>query len=341
MQDVIRGENALLQAGQLIRKAGYSAVFLVTGSHFNPGKLSDSLEGILVHHFIKKGPNVAEDEMLNAARAFGAARNAAILTVGGGSVMDLAKSVIYQLSTYTDNFPLLIAVPTTAGSGSEATHFAVIYRQNRKESLVHQAMLPGIVILDPLLTESLAPYQAAVSGMDAFAQAVESYWSSNATAVSREYSTRAILLWKEYFLPAVIGGNRLAREKMLESAFASGQAINITRTTGPHALSYFLTARYQVPHGQAVAVFLPVFFLYNDVPTALFLLLEVPGAQDAKNYVQQQMKKAGLATTLAELGIDKTEAIDGILDEVNEERFANNPARFDREKLKEMILLNL
>lgn len=140
------------------------------------------------------------------------------------------------------------------------------------------------------------------------------------------------------FLKTVHSPYREDREKMLLAAHKAGNAINITRTTGPHALSYFLTANHSVPHGQAVALFLPLFFIYNNPGNELCSLLGVSDPFAAKEMIRQAMQDAGLKITLAELGINKRAIIDVLLDEVNEERFANNPVAFDRGGLKELII---
>ena len=340
MQQVLRGLNTIQEAGEEIRKAGYTSVLLVSGSHFDPSLIAGSIEGLVLRHYIKKGINVMEEEISDVMQLFDENRNAAILAIGGGSVIDLAKSLIY-INLPTGAPPLFIAAPTTCGSGSEATQFAVIYRHNKKHSLLHPDLLPRLVILDPSLTTSLSPYQAAVSGMDAFSQAVESYWSLQANDESSEYAIASLSLWKRNFIPAVLEGSLQEREAMLESAFLAGKAINITRTTGAHALSYYLTARFQVPHGHAVALFLSIFFLYNELPPRISELLDVRDGEGARQFLLAVMKRTGMATTLAELGIDKNEEIENILDEVNEERLANNPRTYDRERLKELILKNL
>lgn len=252
--------------------------------------------------------------------------------------MDLAKGIIYQLVQTLAPVPFFIAAPTTAGSGSEATAFAVVYKGKKKFSLVHLSLLPEIVILDPVLTYSLPAYQTAVTGMDAFAQAIESYWSRDATTESKEYAAKAITLCNKHLLNVVKNGNdETGRREMLEAANFAGKAINITRTTGPHALSYFLTANYNVPHGQAVALFLPLFFIYNSPGSDLCSLIGAIEYTEASQLVEQLMKEAGLATTLAELGIRYENVSEALLDEVNEERFANNPVAFDREKLKLLL----
>lgn len=338
MQKLVQGEHILDKAAKEIIGEGYN-VFVVTGQHFIANGDLRFLDGLQVTHFIKQGPNVEEQEIAKASMAFHKAHAQVILAIGGGSVIDLCKAIIYPIVATGGIAPYFVAAPTTIGSGSEATHFAVIYREKKKTSLVHQHLLPAAVVLDPALTWSLTAYQAAVSGMDALSQAVESYWNVNATAESWRYAAEAIGIWKQFFI-ASVKGDRAARGNMLQAAHLAGKAINITRTTGPHALSYYLTANHHVPHGQAVALFLPVFFLYNlehATRSELLALLEAKDAMDAKERIRGYMKEAGLAVTLQGLGIDKASVMNALLDEVNEERFANNPVAFDRGKLKELI----
>ena len=124
--------------------------------------------------------------------------------------------------------------------------------------------LPDIAILDPQLSSTLPPRQTAISGIDALSQAIESFWSVHATDNSRLLAKEAIVTLIEYLPQGVHAPTLQIREKLLWASHLSGQAINMTRTTGPHALSYFLSAHYKILHGQAVALFLPVFFLYNS-----------------------------------------------------------------------------
>ena len=252
-------------------------------------------------------------------------------------MIDLAKAIIVKCKERSGLIPLFIAAPTTAGSGSEATAFAVIYRSKKKISIADPSLLPVIAILDPVLTYHLPAYQTAVSGMDVLAQAVESYWSKKANKESRAYAAEAILTWKEFFHRSVTDPDPMVRERMLWAAHLAGKAINITRTTGPHALSYYLTAHHQVPHGQAVALYLPVFFLYNDPERSLYDLLGVGTAGEAKNFIEEKIKSAGLATRYSELGLDKEKLLNSIPGEVNQERFDNNPVGFEWGKLKSLL----
>ena len=341
MQELITGDNSIEKLTGLVTSHGKESVFIITGQHF--AKKADELftARLNLYHYLKNGINVDDDEARETFERFIAADRDVMLAIGGGSVIDLAKAIIYRCIKNNVSVPFFIAAPTTAGSGTEATQFAVVYRGKKKFSLVHPKMLPALVILDPVLTYSLNPLQTAISGMDVLSQAVESYWNIHANPESKDFSKECICLWNEYFMEAVKEPNSLSREKMLWASHLAGKAINITRTTGPHALSYFLTANFGVPHGQAVALFLPLFFLYNEPDTGLLKVLGCETTYEAKEKIEKTMSEAGLATRLSELGINKKEIIHSLLDNVNEERFANNPVPFNKEKLERLINENL
>lgn len=340
-QRIIKGEDSIQELSSAITGAGHQSIFLITGKHFQFNEYSNLFKGLSITHFIRSGANVEEEEVEKASGKFAEDPVQAIVAIGGGSVMDLAKAVMHRCIELGLSTPFFVAIPTTAGSGSEVTHFAVVYKDKKKHSLVHPDLLPQLVILDPVLTYSLSSYQTAVSGMDAFSQAVESFWNVNATGESKQYATESILLWKGSFLDAVKDPNPVNREKMLMASYLAGKAINITRTTGPHALSYYLTINHNVPHGQAVSLFLPIFFLYNQPVKELCILLDAKDEYEAMQVIRQIMKQAKLATTFSELGLNKEDILDKLLDEVNEERFANNPGAFDRKKLKQLLLEHL
>lgn len=337
MSKLIKGEGSITEIAWEIIRAGYDSVFVITGNHFYRENDFGFFRELSISHFLKSGVNVEEAEAEKAFEQFSQNKKQAIVAIGGGSVIDVAKYIIYRLTGSLSPTPFFAAVPTTAGSGSEATQFAVLYRKKKKVSLAHPSLLPQLVVLDPQLTYSLPPLQTAVSGMDVLAQAVESFWNVNATDESKQYAAESILLWKDFFIKAVTAPDAAAREKMLQAAHLAGKAINITRTTGPHALSYYLTAHHTILHGQAVALFLPLFFLYNKPQVELYGLLNVKDENEAAEMIRQQMKEAGLAVSFAELGIEKENILDELLNGVNEERFANNPEKFDREKLNRLI----
>jgi alcohol dehydrogenase class IV len=233
--------------------------------------------GILVTSFKEFTNNPKYEDMLKGKESYIFSQADAIVAVGGGSAIDTAKA-IHLMTTFdgeveTNKFvyngnPLLpfIAIPTTAGTGSEATHFAVLYKDGNKYSLTHQEILPVAVLLYPPFTYDLDSHTTASTGFDAFAQAVEAYWNVNATSESDIYALQAIeLFWdKKHLLETVKNPElKIYRAQIQQAAFFAGQAINITQTTAPHAFSYKFTNDYGYSHGHAVALTFPFFFGKN------------------------------------------------------------------------------
>lgn len=187
----------------------------------------------------------------------------AILAIGGGSAMDVAKCIkLYSTmsegsdyiheSIVPNDIPF-VAVPTTAGTGSEATRFAVIYYNGEKMSVTDYSCIPSAVLFDPTVLESLPSYQRKSTMMDAFCHAVESFWSVNSTDASRAFSKNAIRMILEHS-ESYLNNDSLGNQKMLEAANVAGKAINISQTTAGHAMCYKLTGLYGLAHGHAAAL---------------------------------------------------------------------------------------
>ncbi len=147
----------------------------------------------------------------------------------------------------------LLAVPTTAGSGSESTRHAVVYKDGIKQSISHISILPDYVFLDGRLLAGLPEYQKKSTMLDALCQAIESCWSRRATDDSIRFSKESMSLirdnWKDY-----MSGNPSAADNILSASNYSGRAIDTTTTTAAHAMSYGVTSRFKIPHGHAVAL---------------------------------------------------------------------------------------
>lgn len=194
-----------------------------------------------------------------------------ILAVGGGSSIDVAKCIklfvtmddskIYLEQKYEDNNVLLIALPTTSGTGSESTKFAVIYHEGRKQSVTHESIIPKYALLDCRNLVTLPDYQKKCTMMDALCQSIEAWWSVNATEESIAYSRKALTMIldnMEAYLDNQFDGN----ENMMVAANYAGRAINIAQTTAAHAMSYKLTSLYKIPHGRAAFTCLPYVWEY-------------------------------------------------------------------------------
>lgn len=339
---LLEGEGCLSRMSACLQSRGGEKIFLLHGAHFVTGA-SQFLEGSVLpcERYIKKGSNVHTEEVEEVWSLYQASGANAIVAIGGGSVIDLGKMMVWQSLQQKLSLPLLAAAPTTTGSGSESTRFAVLYEHKKKLSISHPSLLPSIVALDPMLVYSQSSYQAAVSGMDVLAQAVESYWSRASVPASKKLAAAAIAIWKEHFIPGLDASNKDARKLMQIAANLAGQAIDQTRTTGPHALSYYLTSVHGVAHGQAVAFFLPVFFDYNQPGPELLRVLGVQTKEEAALMIREKMVQAGLAIHLSAIGIDKNKIVDQLLADVNTERFGNNPVLFDGQVLRALLLEKL
>ncbi len=214
------------------------------------------------------------EELLSFARAHGALW---IAGVGGGSVMDLAKGCAGLIEAplpaqaYQDGEPIeptrtpFIAVPSTAGTGSESTIVAVFTNAatGLKRSIRHATFMARVVILDPELLEDCPPPIVAASGLDAFVQALESYISVNATWFTDRCAFKAIELINGS-LEAVFGGATGApAEDLLQGSYLAGMALSNARLGVVHGLAHPLGARYHQPHGLVCGVCLPHALAFN------------------------------------------------------------------------------
>jgi len=197
-----------------------------------------------------------------------------IVAVGGGATLDAAKLIALGASStrplkellaqgFTANKIPIIALPTTAGSGSEATHFAVLFVDQEKFSVAHPTLRPTWAIVDPTLTHSSPRKVAAAAGLDVLCQAIESLWSVNADQQSISHASEALRLVVPSLRSAVVESDAEAQKVLALASHLAGQAINRGFTTICHAMSYMLTAKYGVPHGFAAAATLPASLLYN------------------------------------------------------------------------------
>ncbi len=286
-----------------------------------------------------------------------------IVAIGGGSPIDVAK-VIKALAHTKESFdrnrpetikpsregPPLTAITTTSGSGAEATRFAVFYVGDAKQSLADPSLRPEIAVVDPELAYDMPPRLTAQAGFDALSQAVESYWSSFANEESRNYAAAAI----KYILPNIYNAVHEPapdnRYNMANGSYLAGKAINITKTTIPHALAYHLTKRYGVAHGHAVALTVPAFILINSLPDAKVITPAGPEAnnqamqnviemlgqnspEDAADFWRNLMKHCGLEATLAEVGVKTDDQVRTLIGTINPTRLGNNPVAVDNELL--------
>ena len=274
-QRIICGVKSYAEIGEIIESYGAKKIMVVCGNSASRLGVGRYIESLDVPHVYFRGfsPNPQYEDIVPAVEQFKREKCDLLIAIGGGSAMDVAKCIkLYAPMDASVNYleqeakqsdiPLL-AIPTTAGTGSESTRFSVIYYKGEKQSVRHDCIVPDVAILLPEVLYSLPLYQKKCTVLDALCQAIESYWSVYSTCESRALAKEAIELIVENVEEYVFGEvtETVAKNIMLGSCLA-GQAINVTATTAPHAMSYKLTTLYGLPHGHSVGISLPRVWRY-------------------------------------------------------------------------------
>ena len=334
-------------------------VFLVCDKSYPFLNIKKYIDSLNLPHVLFDGftPNPLYEDVCMGIDLFHIAKCDSILAVGGGSAIDVAKCIKLAVLAKEGNAALipplvstrvacdgskipLIAIPTTAGTGSESTHNAVMYYEGAKQTVTNDSILPNVAILEPSVLKTLPLYQKKCTMMDALCQGIESWWSVNSTKESYEYSRKAIELimanWRKY----IFENDDEAAIQIMMGANYGGRAINITATTAAHAMSYKITSLYKLPHGHAVAVCLPEIWEYmlehmdkcldkrgqNYLKGIFERISEVMGCNtpvEAIAIFRQMMREMELENPVS-LG-NKEEELKVLSTSVNTVRLKNNP----------------
>lgn len=323
----------------------FQRIFLVCGASFSQLRVGQHLQTLEIEkkvelvRFSGFSPNPQWEDVKKGIACFQTAECDLIAAIGGGSAIDTAKCIRHSVGS---DMPLIV-IPTTAGSGSEATHFAVVYRNGVKESI--DCGLPDAVLLDPTALDSLPEYQRKATMLDALCHAVESFWSVKATPESIGYAKKAL----KQIIDSYLGYLNNAPEGnacMLQAAHIAGQAINIAQTTAGHAMSYPLTKEYGFAHGHAAALCVSASWPY--------LLAHTDHCIDprGRDYLENILDELGYAMGCADAqgGMKKFQAIlsslkmetpaysekklAGLTAHVNTERLKNFPISLSRKAIR-------
>jgi len=349
------GNSSHREIPGIIQKNNIKRIFLVTNKNsFVTSGVSQyifqALNDCEYKRFSDFRINPTLEDVKKGIRSFLEYQPDLIIGVGGGSAMDMSK-LIHHLAAYksinqetitggiTDHkiSNKLMLIPTTSGSGSEATRFAVVYIDNKKYSVQHNSILPDYSIVDGLLTEKLPADITAYTGIDAISQAIESYWAKGANKKSKSYALKAL----KYLVPSIrdviVKPTHELRENMALGAFYAGKAIDISKTTLPHACSYYLTTKYGFPHGHAVGIVLPYFLVANAAAldiTPILRIFKVRSALELKTQFITMMKEIGLYQSLEYILKDDVECF---INAINPERLKNNPVTFTKEQFTSLF----
>jgi alcohol dehydrogenase len=373
-QKILLGYGAIRQLPKEISNFGAKNILLVTSDDsFRESGAQQAIKDLHIEVklvcFDSFSVNPKIEDALGACELFRQSKIDLIIAIGGGSSIDMAKIInviqtdpknaaLLATGKNTPEAPLLplIAIPTTAGTGSESTHFAVVYVNEKKYSLAHENVLPGLAILDPTFTLSAPPYLMASTGFDALSQAVESLWASAATESSRALSRIAITLVLDNLASAIVRpDDKEFRLNLMKAANLAGQAINVSKTTAPHAISYSLTSYFNVPHGHAVALTLGKFFKLNMDVASLISdeeekrrivstleeyppLFKVDSVEQCGAFWYEYMHRCGLETSMEKMGVISSKDIDLIIKNVNLERLQNHPVAISKSQIEGLFV---
>jgi len=324
-----------LDADRILLVCGNSAKLFGADRYFSE---TEKRTGKSFVRFSDFTPNPDYTSVESGVRSFRENGCGAVIAVGGGSAIDTAKCIKLYASADNNGCYLkqkiipndipLIAVPTTAGSGSEATRFAVIYHNGEKQSVGDDSALPCAVLFYPDALKTLPEYQRKSTMLDAFCHAAEAFWSVNANEESRKYSEAAIRMIfeaKDGYLSNETDGNR----KMLHAANIAGKAINIARTTAGHAMCYKLTTIFGLAHGHAAALCVDALFPFiyekadSRLSETLYRLADAMGCHTPSEACEKFSELVRSLNLYIPKADEKT--IEALTSSVNVERLKNTP----------------
>lgn len=356
MQKIIQGISHL---PQILKGINCQNLYLVIDASYPFLNIKDYIEAQEVKkvRFSDFTPNPLFEDVCKGIDLFRQEGCDAILAVGGGSSIDVAKCIKLAVLAEEGNAAIIpplvskrmpidgskipfIAIPTTAGTGAESTHNAVMYYEGAKQTVTNDGVLPDYAVLEPSVLKTLPLYQKKCTMMDALCQGIESWWSVNATDESKKYSKRAIELimanWKAY----IFDNDSKAASNIMLGANLSGRAINIAQTTAAHAMSYKITSLYKLPHGHAVAVCLPEiweYMLVHDVPVFedIANALGCSSAKEAIRLFRQMMSELELGSPTFS---NRETELDVLSNSVNSERLKNNPVVLSSDTIRNLYI---
>ena len=285
-QHVIFGKGSLGKLPEAAKALGKNKALIISGPHLNRIGMVDkcqaalSAAGIGSAAFTETEGNPSTETVEKAVDAYKSSGADFIVAFGGGSPLDVAKAAgilaMYggKITEYEGGGKVpgpvvpMIAIPTTAGTGSEVTSFSVItdHSRNYKLSVSSNYLLPAYAILDPELIASVPAGTAAACGVDAMVHALEAYLSLAASPFSDMFALKALqLIGKNLRAYAANRGNEAAAEAMMMGSLFAGIAFSHARLGDVHAMSHPVSAYFNVAHGVANAILLPVIVEYNEL----------------------------------------------------------------------------
>lgn len=349
--------NQEIKLEQLTSIFAGKKVFLVGGKSFDQLDIKEDIEKACdkLVKFCDFSPNPMYEDVCKGVELFNQENCNAILAVGGGSAIDVAKCIklfapmdsreLYLNQKFVESKIPFAAIPTTAGSGSESTRHVVIYYLNNKQSISHDMALPDFYVLDPSVLKSLPLYQRKCTMLDALCQGIESWWSINSTEESIRYSKQAVQLivdnWKEYINENTID----SAAHILRASNCAGKAINITSTTAAHAMSYKITTLFGIPHGHSVAICM--IYVWEYLINNMNRCVDIRGEDYLRctlDSIHSLLSLDGFRDFVKELGMsypitnNRVSQVEILTKSVNPDRLKNYPVVLSEEEIRKMYM---
>lgn len=372
MPEVIFGSGSIKQVGESCVRLGARKVFIVTDPEvISAGWIEPIIESckkanLAYSVFSGLTSNPKDYEVKNGAKQYIASESDAIVGVGGGSAIDVAKAIAIiatnggEIIDYKGvdkiikPLPPLVMVATTAGSGSEVSQFSIILDSINKVKLtiISKSLIPDIAIVDPKTLMTKSSLLTATTGLDVLTHAIESYVSVAATPLTNVYSLNSIKLVSKYLRPSVGSQlNETAKEKMAMASLQAGLAFSNAILGAVHAMSHAIGGRYLLPHGDINAILLPYVIEYNYVSTPQ-RFLEIAkvlneGYEDIStltagefvvNYIKRLSEDIDAPQRLGEFGLSEKDA--DIISEyaLEDACMITNPRDVTKDAIKEIFL---
>ena len=356
---VIFGKGCLEEITDVVESFMPNTIMLVTGREsMKKLGITDRVINYLknyqvaIYNKVKQNPSVSTVE--DGIRFLNNEKCDLVIGLGGGSAIDTAKavSVLSENQGSVDEYLSgnrkivnrgvpVVAIPTTAGTGTEVTQYASIIdeRKKHKLSLSHEYIHPSIAIVDPILTVTMPNFVTATTGLDALSQCIEAYWSKNHTPISDIFALNGInLIFKNLVNAFNFPENVEFREKMSLASLFSGITISIAKTTIVHSVSYPLTVHFNVPHGLACALTLPSFIRYNSkVQSRICNIAQTIGAKTIQDFirkVEELISSLEVPRKLRDVGIQSGDIELIVKEGFRPDRAENNPRKVTREDLR-------
>jgi alcohol dehydrogenase class IV len=366
VHSIVFGEGAVADIGEIASRRGWNRVLLVTDrglvslGMITPPVAALERAGVDVAVYSDVEADPPEHVVKAAAQAAAAHAADAVIGLGGGSSLDVAKlaallalgreelPALYGVGNAKGPRLPLMLIPTTAGTGSEVTPIAIVTTgTSEKMGVVSPVLLPDIALLDPALTWGLPPAVTAATGIDAMVHAIEAHASASANnnPLSRALAKEALRLMGGAIERAVRdGGDRAARADMLLGSMLAGQAFANSPVAAVHALAYPIGGHFHVPHGLSNALVLAHVLrfnaetaghLYADIAPIVFPQLAELGSQARGAAFAEELAglsvRCGLQPRLRDLGIPE-EALDLLADDAMKQTrlLVNNPRPLTR-----------